>query len=51
MVTLFEQKSYCIFNSRFILIEDFTLRMASSKGKPNIEILGQKSSYLSTTLS
>ena len=62
MVTLFEHQFYCIFSSRFfiVLLVDFTLWMASSKWKPNIQILRQnsslsdrngKSSYLPFTLS
>ena len=39
MVTLFEHKFYCIFSSRFFIVVDFTLRMASSKWKPNIHSL------------
>ena len=52
MVTLLEHQFYCIFSSRFIivLLVDFTLRMASSKWKPNIQILRQRSSYLPFTL-
>ena len=53
IVTLFEHQFHCIFTSRFIivLLVDFTLRMASSKWKPNIQILRQKSSCLLFTLS
>ena len=44
IVTVFKQYFYGIFSSPFmiILLLDFTLRMASSKWKPNMQILKQK---------
>ena len=44
MITLFERQFYHIFSSRFIivLLVNFTFRMASTKWKPNIQILKQK---------